>query len=961
VSRRPVLFASFATALVLIATSASPASAAFGFLPGTEGFDVTIADEGGAGVKAEAGSHPHSISTSVNFKPGSEAPFTDGDLRDMDLELPAGLIENPSAVSKCSQELFHAPRSSPFEASLSGESCPPLSQIGTIEIRSSAAGGSTRTFGLFNLEPPPGFPAQIGASPFGVPLVFTSHLREAGGEYGITLQMRNFSQRVNVNGFTITIWGNPWGLSHNGQRGNCLNEAEPTFPWAKCPINPPQPAHKPFAYLTLPTACAGPLSFNVSASSWQGGPPANASVPSRDAEGNPAGLTGCAAIHFEPLAAGQPTNPRASSATGYDFTLTPKEEALTNYKLLVPAQPKKAVVSLPEGMTINPSVAAGLGVCTPSRYAAETATSPPGAGCPEDSKIGSFTVRSPLFEDVIEGAVYLAQPNDRATGTPGAENPFDSLLALYLVAKAPERGVLVKVAGKLSADPDTGRLTGIFDRLPQLPYSNLKLHFREGQRAPLIEPQECGSFSTQIDLTPWNDPATATHTVSSFQIAKGIGPGGSCPNGTPPFAPQASGGTLNGNSGSYSPFYLHLTRTDAEQEITSYSAVLPKGLTGRLAGVATCSDATIEAAKPLTGKEEEAHPSCPASSEIGRTFVGYGVGSVLAYAPGKMYLAGPYHGQPLSVVAIDSAAVGPFDLGTVVIRSAFSVDPRTGQLALDSAASDRIPHIIDGIPLHLRDIRVYIDRPDFTLNPTSCEPASFTSTLTGSGIRFGDPADDSSAAVTNLFQVSNCSARGFAPKLALKLRGKTRRGGYPALRATLTARPGDANIKRAEVTLPHTEFLAQNHIRDVCTRARFAAQNCPSSSVYGRATAYTPLLDAPLTGPVYLRSSDNPLPDLVADLHQGAIQIVLDGRIDSVGNGRIRGIFEDLPDAPVTKFVLAMQGGKKSALVNSADLCAARAFAAVKMIGQNNKGEAMQTEVRPNCAKHKKKGKGRAK
>jgi hypothetical protein len=320
-----------------------------------------------------------------------------------------------------------------------------------------------------------------------------------------------------------------------------------------------------------------------------------------------------------------------------------------------------------------------------------------------------------------------------------------------------------------------------------------------------------------------------------------------------------------------------------------------------------------------------------------------------------MYLAGPYHCAPLSVVAIDSAAVGPFDLGTVVIRSAFAVDPQSARLSIDSAASDKIPHIIDGIPLHLRDIRVYIDRPNFTLNPTSCEASSFTSTLSGSGVRFGDPSDDGSASVTNLFQVSNCSARGFAPKIGLRLRGPTRRGGYPALRAVFTTRLGDANAKRVAVTLPHTEFLAQNHIRDICTRERFAAQSCPSSSVYGRAVAYTPLLDGPVSGPVYLRSSDNPLPDLIADLHAGSIRIVLDGRIDSVGNGRIRAIFDPLPDAPVTRFVLNMQGGRKGALVNSADLCADPAFATARMVGQNNRGVALRTEVRPDCAKHKRK------
>jgi hypothetical protein len=944
-----------ACAAVLLAGLHVPAAQAdFGFLPGTKGFDVTIADEGGAGVKTQAGSHPYSITTSVNFKldgPSEEGPFSDGDLRNMDLELPPGLIENPSAVSKCSQERFHEPRVKPFEESRSGESCPALSQIGIITLRSSADGGSTRSFGLFNLVPPPGFPAQIGASPYGVPLVFSPRVRDIGGEYGITLQLRNFSQRLDVNGFTLTVWGSPWGLSHNGQRGNCLNEAEPTFPWAKCPISPPQPDHTPFAYLTLPASCGPPLSFKASAGAWEGPASVQASAPSRDAEGNPAGLGGCAALHFEPVAGGRPTNPRASTATGYDFTLTPKEEALTNHKLLVPSQPRKVVVTLPQGMTINPSVAAGLGVCTPAEYAGETATSPPGAGCSEDSKIGTFTVRSPLFEELIDGAVYLAQPDARASSNPGAENPFDSLLALYLIAKAPERGVIVKVAGQVIADPEDGDLTAVFDRLPQLPYSDLKMHFREGQRAPLVAPAACGSFSSRIELAPWSDPNVTSQTIAGFQISQGIGPGGACPGGTPPFAPVATGGTLNGNSGSYTPFYLRLTRTDAEQEITSYSASLPKGLTGRLAGIPPCPDAAIEAAKSRTGKEEELDPSCPAASEIGRTFVGYGTGSVLAYAPGKMYLAGPYHGSPLSVVAIDSAAVGPFDLGTVVIRSAFEVDPHSAKLTLDSAASDPIPHIIEGIPLHLRDVRVYIDRPRFTLNPTSCDASSFTSMLTGSGLRFGDPSDDSRVSVANLFQVSNCSARDFEPRLSLRLRGPSRRGGHPALRAVYVPRPGDANTRQVQVSLPRTAFLAQDHIRDVCTRAQFEARRCPPESLYGRAVAWTPLLDGPLRGPVYLRSSPNPLPDLVAELSHGAIRIVLEGRIDSVGPGRIRTTFEGLPDAPLDRFVLNMQGGGKSLLVNSTNLCAASAFATARVVGQNNKGALLRPRVQPRCAK----------
>jgi hypothetical protein len=487
--------------------------------------------------------------------------------------------------------------------------------------------GRWRSFGLFNLTAPPGYPAQIGASPFGVPLVFTQRLRDAEGEYGVNLEAQNVAPSLRPEALTLRVWGNPWGLSHNDQRGDCLNEAEPTFGWAKCPIAPPQPAHAPWAYLSLPTACGPPLSFAVTAGAWGDPAAATATALSVDEEGRPAGLEGCAALHFEPLASLQISSSRASSAAGLDFTLTPKEGGLTDFRVPVPSQPRSAIVALPAGMTLNPSLAAGLGVCTPAAYAAESAATPPGQGCPENSKVGSFTVDSPLFPDPIEGAVYLAQPD---------ANPFGSLLALYLVAKSPQRGVLVKVAGKLDADPATGRLTADFENLPQLPYADLRIHLREGQRAPLATPAACGDFSTRIELRPWSDPTQSTVSESPFMVSSGLGPGQACPTGTPPFAPTASGGSLNGAAGASSAFYLHLARTDAEQEITRYSAALPEGLTGALAGVAICPDAAIAAARRTSGQEEEEHPSCPANARIGHTVVAYGLGPALAYAPGTM-------------------------------------------------------------------------------------------------------------------------------------------------------------------------------------------------------------------------------------------------------------------------------------------------------------------------------------
>ena len=605
-------------------------------------------------------------------------------MRDLSLALPPGLIENPTVAPVCSQADFHTPRESPWEASLSGESCPDRTQVGTIEVRSSYGGGETRTFGLFNLQPPPGSPSEVGADPYGAPLIFVPAIRQSEGEYGLTLQARDLPQLASITGLTLTLWGVPWSVLHNEQRGNCLNEAEPGFGWAKCSVGRPSKVEDaPKAYLTLPTNCEGPLGFSATATSWQGGTAsAAASAPA---------LGECGSLAFEPHPFGQLSNPHASSPSGYAFDIEVDDSGVVEPAKRAPSAVRKAVVKLPEGVTINPSVGAGLGVCTPAQYAAETPTSPPGAGCPNESKIGDFTVNSPIVSGSFEGSIFLAAPFD---------NPFHSLIAVYLVAKQPQRGVLVKVAGEVQADQGSGSLTATFDKLPQLPYSELEIHFREGQRSPLATPDSCGSFATSTDLTAWRDPGLVRHTDSTVPISAGVG-GGPCPSGTPPFNPQATGGTLNSRAGAYSPFYLHLTRGDTEQEIVSYSATLPPGLLGKVAGIPFCSEADLARAAHRGGVEERDDPSCPAASLIGHTYSGYGLGSVLSYAPGNLYLAGPYNGSQFSIVAIDAALVGPFDLGTVIVRSAIRVDRTTGQVSIDAKGTDPIPHIIDGIPIHL--------------------------------------------------------------------------------------------------------------------------------------------------------------------------------------------------------------------------------------------------------------------
>jgi hypothetical protein len=954
--RTPTLLA----VVVLASGLSAPASAqALSLAPGPEGFNVeAVTDEGL--IANQAGMHPYSLTATVNFEKAVTSPFTDGDVRDLHLELPQGLVENATVPGSCSAGQFQTPRNSPFQQSASGESCPIESQVGTVQVRSSL--GLTRTFGVFNLIPVPGAAAQLGFSPYGRPIILTARLHGSEGEYNLSLDAENVSQQFDLYGLTLTLWGNPWLVGHDGERGNCLNELDPGEPFGvegqlegeppgsppdeykpgTCSIGDPK-ALPPKAYLTLPPSCE-PMTFTLAATSWQQSEAVERSVQTQP-------LQGCDLSPFEPNALVQLNTDRASSPSGLTFSLEVDQlRLLVNYsptgrllpKVRAPSPAKKATVALPEGVTVNPSVGAGLGVCTPGQYGAETASSPVGAGCPNASKIGDFTVESPLFEKPIEGEIFLAAP---------FENPFDSLIAIYLVAKSPERGVLVKVSGELQADPSTGRLTATFDNLPQLPYSALRIHFREGQRSPLASPASCGTFSSETEFVSWRDPALTRRVSSAIPIGAGVG-GGPCPVGPVPFAPIAKGGTGNSNAGSYSPLYLRLTRNDSEQEITSYSATFPPGLLGKIAGIPYCPDAAIEAAGTRSGVAERDNPSCPAASLIGRTYSGYGVGSVLSYAPGNLYLAGPYRGSSFSVVAIDSALVGPFDLGVVVVRSAIRVDPRNAQVSIDATGTDPIPHIIDGIPIHLRDIRAYLDRPEFTLNPTSCASFALASSLNGSGVRFGDPADDSLATATAPFQASNCSALGFKPRLSLSLKGGTRRGSYPSLRAELRPRRGDANVASAQVSLPPSVFLAQEHVGTVCTRVQEAREACPSRSVYGWARAFTPLLSEPLEGPVFVRSSDNPLPDLVASMRGGGIGIRVDvvGRIDS-HKGGLRGTFTDLPDAPISRFVMSLEGGRHGLLVSAADLCARRQAATARFVGQAKLGVLWHPRLKSGCPK----------
>jgi hypothetical protein len=955
-------------ALLATALAASPARAAFGLTD----FEVAIQDEDG-GAATQAGSHPFAMTTSFGIAHTGEKgnAIADGKIRDVILEQMAGLTGDTTAVPRCSTADFLIDRAG-------APTCPVETVVGIQSSSYLSTDFDTTPGPVFNLFPPPGVPVRIGWKVEGIPVVVDIGIKPAP-EYNAIAATRGINQTLSVFSAAIELWGVPGDPAHDIVRGHdCVRENAEVIEHKRflrdqsgkrCPS-----ASGPLPFLTLPRNCAGEATTRYEARSWQ--------EPEHWVTGSHTGaaLTGCGKLEFLPAISSRATADTAGTGTGLDFELDFEDEVdhrgegLLELGGIAQSDMKKIAVTLPEGVTANPSLAEGLGVCTPADLDRETLAAEAGEGCPNSSKIGTVQVQTPLVEDPIEGAVFLAQQDDPATAAKGAENPFDSLLAMHVVFKDRKLGVLVKQAGRVEPDPQTGQLRTIFgeagQEIAQFPFTRLKFHFREGQRAPLITPQACGAYETKAEIVPWARPNEAITTTASFQITRGVG-GGPCPTGgLPPFKPSLLAGTINNRAGGFSPFNIRLSRTDSEQEITHFSIKLPPGVVGKLAGIPFCSEGAIAVAEsrehPGGGRAELASPSCPAASAIGRSLVGSGVGSALTYAPGKVYLAGPYNGSAISIVAITAGVVGPFDIGTVVVREALKVNPETGEVFIDATGSDPIPHIIQGIPVHLRDIRVYTDRPQFVLNPTNCTRTSTASTLLGAGLDFASVADDNPITVSTPFQAADCAALPFRPRLSFKLVGGTKRGAHPSLRAHLKMNGiGEAGIAHAQVTLPRSEFIENAHFNTICTRIQFKAgpgngELCPAGSVYGHAKAVTPILDEPLVGPVFLRSSEHKLPDVVASLHSGKIDVHLVGRVDSV-KGQLRNTFEVVPDAPVSTFDLTLLGGKKGLFVNSTNLCKGRHRALAEFIGQNGKQLSSRPELKAKCPKARKGKQGSAK
>jgi hypothetical protein len=911
-----------------------------------------------------AGGHPYEGKTVFNFPswrgnmgpfPGTPIPVED--IRNVWVQLPTGFIGAAGAAPRCRLTRY---------AALPFNGCPSESQVGTLGL---TIGDSAFDAALYNMVPEKGYPAEFAFRFFGNTVVSYAQLRPRGGGYGVNITVPGAS-RLYIREVRATLYGVP--SQRNGAGG------------------PPIP------FLSNQSDCldAQPTT-KLYVDTWQhparmrsDGTP-DLSDPLWHSESTPAPpITGCdnpsLADQFKPSISAGPSSPdeggssAADTPSGYQVDLSfPQSNDPTDpdtvFDPSVPQAPqlKDATVTLPAGMAINPAAGDGLDSCSDVpgddqvRLDAITPVS-----CPEASKVGSVVATSPLLAshdpetdavtgaESIEGDVYLIKPH------PGDFSPSgdqDGRVRLLIQVDNPRYGLNVKVPGIVTVDKATGRLTARFADNPQLPIKHLKLTMKSGDRAPLVNPAICTAAATTSGMfTPWSRGGTRSDGVvvpgtpdamssSSFAVDKGAN-GGACASAVKdlPFSPSFSAGVTDSKAAASSSFVLRFTRNDGEQELGSIDTTLPAGLLANIRAVPRCPE------------DRAAAGTCDGTSQVGTTTVGAGAGSSPLFVPqaGKsptaVYLAGPYKGAPFSLSIVVPAQAGPFDLGSVVVRAAVYVDPLDGHVTVKS---DPLPTMRDGVSLRVRDVRVNIDRPGFMLNPTSCSPMAIGADIHSSA---GATVQRSQA-----FQAKSCSALALKPKLDLTLSGKgqTTDGKHPAITANLTQRAGQANLKKVQVTLPLSLALDPDNANGLCEfiDGSKVEPTCPASSVVGSATARTPILDQPLSGPVYfvknIRKDPKSgreirtLPKLVVPLvGENGVRITLTGTSD-VEDDHLVTTFDNIPDAPVSSFQLNIAGGKHGILtVSDADICAGTQVANQGVEGQNVKQANIDITIKtPSC------------
>jgi len=916
---------------------------------GAESYEMSLEEEGG-GTTTQAGAHPFQLTTSIalnqlrdknplvtppQFRPEVTPPAL---TKNLSFKLPPGLIGNPTSIPQCSLKQFFE-----VNAASTENRCPASSAVGvavTTVHEPATVGTSTITEPIFNLEPLEGEPARFG---FYVVLanapVFIDTAVRTGSDYGVTVHVNNITQTAALLSSEVTFWGVPGDPRHNEQRGwGCLLEARDATHESPC-VHSEERHPKPF--LTLPTSCNSLLQTSVEGTSWSG-----SQLEFNGAFEPSQALVGCNRLSFGPQLNVALERQESSKPSGMAIDVHVPQEANENATGLASSNLRSITVDFPRGIALNPSAADGLQACpeqavgylNSSGAQEELLFSPtlPDPFCPDAAKVGTVKIKTPLLPagQLLEGGLYLATP--APNGEPG-ENPFNSLVALYIVAKDPVSGVLVKLPGSVALDPGTGQISSTFQNTPDLTFEDAEIDLSGGERAPLATTNVCGPQEATATFTPWS----GTAVVRSSASIDVTGPGGGQCASPAPFAPTLNAGTSNVNGGAFSPLTTSINREDGNQQIQSVSLHMPQGLSGVLTGVTLCAEAQADAG------------TCPANSLIGHSTVSVGLGSdPFTVTGGQVFLTESYKGAPFGLSILTPAIAGPFDLGNVVVRAKVEVDPHTAALTVttDETGPYAIPHILDGIPLQIKHVNVTVDRPNFTFNPTSCSPMSITGTIKS--------VEGALAAVSSPFHAASCQTLKFAPKFSVSTSGKTSKANGASLTVKLaypSGTPGTyANLARVKVSLPKQLPSRLTTLNKACTAAVFEANpaNCPKESKVGQAKVLTPLLPVPLTGSAYFVShAAEAFPDLTMVLQGYGVTI------DLVGNTQIKkGIttstFKATPDVPFSSFELTLPQGKFSVLAANADLCTSQLVMPTELVAQNGAELHQSTKLSvTGCAK----------
>jgi hypothetical protein len=906
---------------------------------GAENYELTPEEEGG-GVDTQAGSHPFQLTTTLRLNTvGVPVPFV-GNFgfasgvfpevqpvaltKDLRFDLPPGLVGNPTPLPKCSMFVFTQ------EAVISkGVECPNNTVVGvaTPIITGISEGVQVPwafTKPLYSLEPAVGEPARFGFTLEGGGMVILDTSVRTGGDYGVVVSVPDIPESLSFIANQVTFWGVPSDPRHDASRGSCLVN-ESTFSGASCPVG-----ERAQPLLIMPTSCGAPLRTTVEADSWmQPGQFALSEYTFADVAGEPYGLDGCNRLNFEPSISVAPDGQQASTPTGLTVGVHVAQEATLNPTGLAESSVKDTTVTLPAGVAINSAGADGLQACSLGQIDLE---SPAEQTCPEAAKVGTVEIETPLLPHRLEGAAYLAQQN---------ANPFGSLVALYLVAKDPYSGVIVKFAGQVTPDPVTGQLVSTFKDTPQLPFENLRLHFFGGSRAPLGTPALCGSYTTTASIVPWsgNQPVDSS---SEFQITSG-------PNHSPcadplPFEPSLTTGSLNIQAGAFTPFTMTMSREDGNQNLDAIQLKMPPGLLGQISKVKLCGEAEGNAG------------TCGPESLIGETVVSVGLGgNPYTVKGGKVFITGPYAGAPYGLSIVNPAKAGPFDLGQVVVRAKIEVDPTNAAITItsDTSGSYRIPQMIDGIPLQIKHVNVTITRPEFTFNPTNCTPMQIGGSLTSS--------QGAVSALHVPFQVTNCAVLGFKPIFSVSTAGRTSRAGGASLNVKLTYPKApfgsQANIGKVKVDLPKQLPSRLTTLQKACLDSVFNANPaaCPADSRIGSATATTPVLPVHLEGPAYFVShGGQKFPELIIALSGQGVTVYLHGETFINKAGITSSTFRTIPDVPIGTFELHLPQGANSALAANGNLCTSKLIMPTTFVGANGMSIKQSTPITATgCAKKK--------